>query len=154
MTRRVPLAFLLVVVPFLQVSSTAQVRRGTLEAPNEVDAGVFAATLLETTEVLVARVQVRPGSVRRVHQHNDVAFHLLVTLDGSLQLTGAQNPTETKEWQVVYMKAGTPHGFHNNGSATVTAIEVLVRPRMSAAGPEERRDLAAQALAQALTSVR
>ena len=113
-----------VVVP---QTAAAQVRRGTLETPNEVDPGVLAATLLENADVWVSRVQVRPGSTRRVHQHNDVAYHLMMPIDGSLQLTGGEKPTEARPWQVIYMKSGTPHGFQNTGATTVTLIEVLVR---------------------------
>jgi quercetin dioxygenase-like cupin family protein len=125
---------LLFTVLFAMRLLEGQVRRGTLEVPNEVDPGVMAATLIEKPEIWVTRVQVRPGAVRGVHTHDDVMFHLIVPVDGPLQLTAGEQATEAKPWQVTFMKGGTPHGFRNIGATTVTAIEVFVRPSTQAVG--------------------
>src|SRR5262245_58982687 len=51
------------------------------------DPGVNFLNVVENPHVRVLQVTLQPGAVRRPHVHNDVTFHMLVPINGSLELT-------------------------------------------------------------------
>ena len=103
-------------------------------APTTADPGVTVVTIMDEPEVRILRVEVQPGGARRVHQHDDVTFHLFVPLNGTLQLSvGSNSPIDVAPGQVNFMKKGTPHAFRNVGASPVTLIEVFVKPSVGAA---------------------
>ena len=51
------------------------------------DPGVNFLNVVENPHVRVLQVTLQPGAVRRPHVHNDVTFHMLVPITGSLELT-------------------------------------------------------------------
>jgi quercetin dioxygenase-like cupin family protein len=53
----------------------------------EADPGVRPTRLIDRAEVRVSRVEIQPGATRRVHTHDDVAYHLWIPVEGTLQLT-------------------------------------------------------------------
>jgi len=124
--RRVVIALALI-GSLLQAETFAQVRRGTLEAPNEVDPGVLAATLFENADVWVSHVRVKPGSARRVHQHDDTAYDVIIATEAGLQLTVRDDVKELRPWEAVQMPTGTPHAFRNVGGTTLTVIELHMK---------------------------
>ena len=50
------------------------------------DPGVNFLNVVENPHVRVLQVTLQPGAVRRPHVHNDVTFHMLVPVTGSLEL--------------------------------------------------------------------
>ena len=97
-------------------------------APRPADPGVMFVVLMDTPEVRILRVVLEPGAVRRVHTHEDVTFHLLMPLNGVVQVTMDKERVEAKPGQAFYMKKGTPHSFTNTGTTPVTIMETFVKP--------------------------
>lgn len=83
---------------------------------------------IDRAEVRVTRVELQPGAVRSVHQHDDVRFHLFIPVEGKLELTiGSAKPVEAMPGQAFFMERGTPHGFRNVGSTPAAVMEVFVK---------------------------
>ena len=88
--------------------------------------GISNATLLDQ-EARVLRVVVDANGTRAVHQHDDVQYHLFIPVTGPMELNVDGKSLDVKPWQPYLMKRGTPHGFHNNGSAPVEILEVFIK---------------------------
>ncbi len=93
------------------------------------DPGVNFLNVVENPHVRVLQVTLQPGAVRRPHVHNDVTFHMLVPITGSLELTVEKDPViTTVPGQAYYMVKGQTHGFTNKSSAPVQVIELFIKP--------------------------
>jgi quercetin dioxygenase-like cupin family protein len=93
------------------------------------DPGVNFLVVVENPHVRVLQVTLQPGAVRRPHVHNDVTFHMLVPVNGSLELTVEKDPViTTVPGQAYYMVKGQTHGFTNKASAAVQVIELFIKP--------------------------
>ena len=96
--------------------------------------GYAPGRLWELPDVRAARVEMKPGANRAIHQHDDVKFHLFIPLTGKLQITiGSDKPVDAPVGQAFYIKGGTPHGFRNLGSTPGSAMEIFVKSGASAA---------------------
>lgn len=97
-------------------------------AAAEPDPGVRPTRMLDRDEVRVSRVELQPGAVRRVHAHDDVAYHLWVPIEGSLELTvGSAAPMQAASGQAFFINRGTSHGFRNVGATPGAVLEVFVK---------------------------
>ena len=112
-------------------TSNPAVQVSTEVTPRQADPGVMFTTIMDNPEVRILRVVISPGGARRVHTHEDVTFHLLMTLDGTLQVTAGNEKLEAKPGIALYMKKGMPHAFTNTGTAPVTVMETFVKPAPS-----------------------
>jgi quercetin dioxygenase-like cupin family protein len=93
------------------------------------DPGVNFLVVVENPHVRVLQVTLQPGAVRRPHVHNDVTFHMLVPVTGSLDLTVEKDPViTTVPGQAYYMVKGQTHGFTNKSAAAVQVIELFIKP--------------------------
>jgi pyruvate dehydrogenase E2 component (dihydrolipoamide acetyltransferase) len=93
------------------------------------DPGVNFVNVVENPHVRVLQVTLQPGAVRRPHVHNDVTFHMLVPITGSLELTVEKDPVVTTvPGQAYYMVKGQTHTFTNKSSAAVQVIELFIKP--------------------------
>lgn len=93
------------------------------------DPGVNFLNVVENPHVRVLQVTLQPGAVRRPHVHNDVTFHMLVPITGSLELTVEKNPVVTTvPGQAYYMVKGQTHSFTNKTAAAVQVIELFIKP--------------------------
>lgn len=93
------------------------------------DPGVNFLNVVENPHVRVLQVTLQPGAVRRPHVHNDVTFHMLVPITGSLELTVEKEPVVTTvPGQAYYMMKGQTHTFANKSSAAVQVIELFIKP--------------------------
>jgi quercetin dioxygenase-like cupin family protein len=98
------------------------------------DPGVNFLVVIENPHVRILQVTLQPGAVRRPHVHNDVTFHVLVPVTGSLELTVEKDPVVTTvPGQAYYMVKGQTHGFTNKGSTAVQVIELFIKPDPAAA---------------------
>jgi len=98
------------------------------------DPGVNFLNVVENPHVRVLQVTLQPGAVRRPHVHNDVTFHMLVPINGSLELTVAKDPVVTTvPGQAYYMVKGQEHSFTNKSGAAVQVIELFIKPDPGAA---------------------
>jgi quercetin dioxygenase-like cupin family protein len=93
------------------------------------DPGVNFLVVIDNPHVRVLQVTLQPGAVRRPHLHNDVTFHMLVPVTGSLDLTVEKDPVVTTvPGQAYYMVKGQTHGFTNKTGAAVQVIELFIKP--------------------------
>lgn len=93
------------------------------------DPGVNFLNVVENPHVRVLQVTLQPGAVRRPHVHNDVTFHMLVPITGSLELTVEKDPVVTTvPGQAYYMVKGQTHSFTNKTSNPVQVIELFIKP--------------------------
>ena len=100
------------------------------------DPGVNFINVVENPHVRVLQVTLQPGAVRRPHVHNDVTFHMLVPITGSLELTVEKDPVVTTvPGQAYYMVKGQTHTFTNKSAAAVQVIEIFVKPDPGMAAP-------------------
>src|SRR5579863_156710 len=106
--------------------------------------GYAPVRLWERPDVRAARVEMKPGANRAIHQHDDVKFHLFIPLTGKLQITiGSDKPVDAPVGQAFYIKGGTPHGFRNLGSTPGSAMEIFVKDGASTASLDAVGALAA-----------
>ena len=99
------------------------------------DPGVHFVVLIDNPSVRVLQVTLQPGAARRIHIHNDVTFHMMIPITGSLELimgsTTAPSGEETVTavpGQAYYLVKGQPHRFANKTTTAVQVIEVFVKP--------------------------
>jgi pyruvate dehydrogenase E2 component (dihydrolipoamide acetyltransferase) len=105
-------------------------------ATGNPDPGVNFLNVVENPHVRVLQVTLQPGAVRRPHVHNDVTFHMLVPITGSLELTVEKDPVVTTiPGQAYYMVKGQTHSFTNKSAAAVQVIEIFVKPDPGTAAP-------------------
>jgi quercetin dioxygenase-like cupin family protein len=116
------------------------------------DPGINPVVLLDRPEVRILRVEIQPGAVRTIHQHDDVRYHLFLPITSGLELTiGSAKPVSAPAGQAFFMEKGTPHGFHNTSASVGMVYEVFVRADAPTAS---RSDALALALALAGTAPR
>ncbi len=102
------------------------------------DPGVNFLNVVENPHVRVLQVTLQPGAVRRPHVHNDVTFHMLVPITGSLELTVEKDPiVTTVPGQAYYMTKGQTHSFTNKSAAAVQVIELFIKPDPGTVAPAE-----------------
>src|SRR5688572_2008274 len=102
------------------------------------DPGVNFLNVVENPHVRVLQVTLQPGAVRRPHVHNDVTFHMLVPITGSLELTVDKQPVVTTvPGQAYYMVKGQTHSFTNKSAAAVQVIELFIKPDPGTVAPAE-----------------
>src|SRR5687768_6154153 len=102
------------------------------------DPGVNFLNVVENPHVRVLQVTLQPGAVRRPHVHNDVTFHMLVPITGSLELTVEKDPiVTTVPGQAYYMTKGQTHSFTNKSAAAVQVIELFIKPDPGTVAPTE-----------------
>jgi mannose-6-phosphate isomerase-like protein (cupin superfamily) len=109
-------------------AAVSQVSLETYREQN-VDPGVFYAVVMDRPEVRIGHTRLAPGGARRTHTHDDVTWHLLIPVSGTLTMTlGNDAPIETVPGRAYFMKVGTPHSFTNKGTVDAVSIEVFVKP--------------------------
>jgi quercetin dioxygenase-like cupin family protein len=92
------------------------------------DPGVKPIRLMDRAEIRVTRVELAPGAVRSVHEHQDAKYHVWVALEGKLEITvGSAPPIQASLNQAVFMQRGTKHGFRNLGTTPGAAMEIFVK---------------------------
>ena len=96
----------------------------------EGDPGISSMTVMEQTEYRVLRDFAEPGAVRRMHQHKDATYQVLIVITGELELTiEGDKPIRVKQGEVAALKGGAMHTFKNIGTVPVTIVEVFGKPR-------------------------
>ena len=108
-------------------ASAQAVPPGVKPTPVQGDPGIFTMwRMLEDSSYSVARDYAEPGATRRMHNHPEFSYHVLVVVTGNLRLTvkgGA--PKELGAGEVVTIPAGAEHTFTNVGKETATIVEVF-----------------------------
>lgn len=127
-------AFAVATVAVVALGATSFVRaEGQAATPGEADPGVRPIRLIDRAEIRVSRVELQPGAVRRVHTHEDVAYHVWAPVEGTLEITiGADKPVAAAKGQAFFMKKGTSHGFRNTGTTPAAVFEIFVKQTTTA----------------------
>lgn len=129
------------------VPAWAQAVAGPEKArPVKGDPGMTTMVVIEQPQFRVLRDYSEPGAVRRMHNHPDTTYHVLVLITGQLQLTVEGQPmVEVRQGEALSLPGGAMHTFVNTGKVTATIVEVFGK------GPAAAADLASwKALAEAL----
>jgi len=101
--------------------------------PVSGDPGVSSMVVTTQPQFRVLRDYAEPGAVRRMHSHDDAAWHVFVLVTGQLTLTvEGDNPVDVAQGQVLTLKGGAKHTFKNTGTATATIVEVFGRTPQAA----------------------
>ena len=117
------------VLAFALFSSTASAQAvgGADKArPVAGDPGISSMVVMDMPEFRVLRDYAEPGSVRRMHSHDDATWHVFTLVTGQLLLTiDGESPVEVAQGQVLNLKGGAKHTFKNTGTVTATIVEVF-----------------------------
>lgn len=93
------------------------------------DAGISSVVVMDEPQFRVLRDYAEPGAVRRMHSHDDAAWHVFTLVTGRLTLTvDGEAPVDVTPGQVLSLKGGVKHTFTNTGSVTATIVEVFGKP--------------------------
>ncbi|MGE0462777.1 MAG: cupin domain-containing protein [Vicinamibacterales bacterium] len=146
--RRVRAAVQAAMFAFVATVSWAQAVAGPEKArPVQGDPGISSMVVLDRPEFRILRDYAEPGATRRMHAHNDAAYHVFVLVTGRLRLTiEGESPVEVNSGEALYLKGGARHTFVNIGTVTSTIVEVFGKGA-SAAGDAEAWAALAPALA-------
>jgi quercetin dioxygenase-like cupin family protein len=103
------------------------------------DPGVARASLIINPRagVDVLRLEFQPGAARSIHQHDDVKFHLFLSMSGSIEVTVGATKTMATPGQAFFIEKGTPHGFRNTGTTPAKGFEIFIRDPK----PDSKADL-------------
>ena len=94
--------------------------------PVSGDPGISSMLVLDQPEYRVLRDYAEPGATRRMHSHDDAAWHVFTLVTGQLTLTiEGEPPIEVTQGQVVALKGGVKHTFKNTGAVTAPIVEVF-----------------------------
>jgi quercetin dioxygenase-like cupin family protein len=109
------------------LTASAQAVGGADQArPVAGDAGISSMQVMDLPQFRVLRDYAEPGAVRRMHSHDDAAYHVLTLVTGQLTLTiEGEPPVEVKQGDVLSLKGGVRHTFVNTGTVTATIVEVF-----------------------------
>jgi quercetin dioxygenase-like cupin family protein len=94
--------------------------------PVSGDPGISSMLVFDQPEYRVLRDYAEPGAVRRMHSHDDAAWHVFTLVTGQLTLTvEGEPPIDVTPGQVLPLKGGVKHTFKNTGAVTATIVEVF-----------------------------
>ena len=120
--------FVFVVFFALLASSAFAQAVGGADAARPVagDPGISSMVVTDASEFRVLRDYAEPGASRRMHSHDDAAWHVFTLVTGQLTLTvEGEPPVDVTQGQVLSLKGGVKHAFKNTGSVTATIVEVF-----------------------------
>jgi quercetin dioxygenase-like cupin family protein len=90
------------------------------------DPGISSMVVMDKPEFRVLRDYAEPGATRRMHSHDDAAWHVFTLVTGQLRLTiEGEPPVDVTQGQVLYLKGGAKHTFTNTGAVAATIVEVF-----------------------------
>ena len=120
-------ALLLVLFALGAGRASAQAVGGADKArPVSGDPGLSTMVVLDQPQFRVLRDYAEPGATRRMHSHDDAAWHLFTLVTGQLLLTvEGEPPVDVTQGQVLTLKGGAKHTFKNTGTVTATIVEVF-----------------------------
>src|SRR5262245_33382182 len=122
----VAVAAIVLFASLIRAQAPAPPQAGT-PTTREVDPGVFnTSPIIDRAELRAGSLEINPGGTRRVHQHDDVQFHLFIPLTGAVQLNTGTETYNAVPGQVYFIAKGTPHGFKNATGSVSTAVEVFI----------------------------
>jgi quercetin dioxygenase-like cupin family protein len=138
--------FALLFVLSSAVPAAAQAVGGAEKArPVTGDPGMSTMLVVDQPQFRILRDYAEPGAVRRMHSHDDAAWHVFVLVTGQLLLTiDGDAPVEVAQGQVLSLKGAVKHTFKNTGTVAATIVEVFGKAH--SAGAAEQPAAMAQAL--------
>ena len=93
------------------------------------DPGISSLVVMDQPEFRVLRDFAEPGATRRMHSHDDAAWHVFTLVTGQLRLTiEGETPVDVTPGQVLHLEGGAKHTFTNTGTVVATIVEVFGKP--------------------------
>lgn len=82
-------------------------------------------TLIENPQTRIVRVDILANSTRSMHSHEDMLWHVFVTMDAPIELLvrGQAEPVRLGPWQSHFFKGGTVHAIRNSNPRQVQFLE-------------------------------
>src|SRR5918993_4728436 len=94
--------------------------------PVQGDPGISSMVVLDRPEFRILRDYAEPSATRRMHAHQDAAYHVFVLITGKLRLTiEGESPVEVNPGEALYLTGGAQHTFTNIGPVAATIVEVF-----------------------------
>jgi hypothetical protein len=86
-------------------------------------------TLIENAQTRIVRVDIKPSSTRSMHNHDDMVFHVFVTMNDPIVLTiqGEKEPVKLGPWQTHFFKGGTMHAITNPNPRVAQFMEFFTK---------------------------
>ena len=125
MVHRSALAALLVLLFSAAVGAQAPAQRQGRDAADTA----APVTLIENAQTRIVRVNIEPNSTRSMHSHDDMLWHVFVTMDAPIVLTikGQEQRVELAPWQTHFFKGGTVHSITNPNGRYVQFLEFFAK---------------------------
>jgi quercetin dioxygenase-like cupin family protein len=106
-----------------------------------------AITVIDRPEIKIQRVEIEPNATRGMHAHDDVIYHVFLTMDAPLVLSiEGEGDVHLDPWQTHFFKGGTAHAITNGTAEPVRFLEVFVNKpaagKTAAIDPSEAEALA------------
>jgi oxalate decarboxylase/phosphoglucose isomerase-like protein (cupin superfamily) len=138
----VAFAFTLFVSPALYAQAANGVRNIT-PGPSHTK----AITVIDRPEIKIQRVEIEPNATRGLHAHDDVIYHVFMTMDAPLVLKiEGEADVHLDAWQTHFFTGGTIHAITNTSAEPVRFLEVFVNKpaagKTAAINPAEAEALA------------
>jgi hypothetical protein len=86
-------------------------------------------TLIENAQTRIVRVDIKPSATRSMHGHDDMQFHVFVTMNDPIVLTirGAAEPVKLGPWQTHFFTGGTVHAITNPSPRVAQFLEFFTK---------------------------
>jgi len=128
----------------LLLSSPLLFAQGRAAGPREP---ATPTTLIENDQTRIVRVQQLANSTRSMHSHDDMLWHVFVTMDAPIDLDiKGEGIVHLGPWQTHFFKGGTMHAIINPNPTAVQFLEFFAKKTTTTAALDED---AARALALA-----
>lgn len=85
--------------------------------------------LIDNAQTRVVRVEIKPSATRSMHGHDDMQFHVFVTMNDPIVLTiqGQREQVKLGPWQTHFFKGGTVHAITNPSPRPVQFLEFFTK---------------------------
>jgi quercetin dioxygenase-like cupin family protein len=86
-------------------------------------------TLIDNAQTRIVRVDIKPSATRSMHNHEDMVFHVFVTMNDPIVLTirGEKEPVKLGPWQTHFFKGGTVHAITNPSPRVAQFMEFFTK---------------------------
>src|SRR3954466_8709237 len=79
-----------------------------------------AITVIDRPEIKIQRVEIEPNATRGMHAHDDVIYHVFLTMDAPLALSiQGESDVRLEPWQTHFFTVGTVHAITNTSAEPV-----------------------------------
>lgn len=113
-------------IVLLSCAAYAQAPQGNAAAQQEP---ATPTTIIEHPQTRIVRVDILASSTRSMHSHDDMLWHVFVTMDAPivLNIQGGKEPIRLEPWKSHFFKGGTVHSITNPNPKPVQFLEFFAK---------------------------